>query len=450
MSMNHESSTVDIAKKKAKHLHSILKVRIPDISLGECLNTYARIEGARDWNTLSAALKAHHPTEDNQYKRLGSFIDSALSPIVMQIGSAYGMTVNAPSTYFFAKFDGDENVVHSRPSKELEVTFRPNNLPNTDLSFSIEVTPGGIYVERGEIAFVFPEHAIDIAVNILASKRMPHDLTPSLIRNTKKGEIIYSLILGIEPFFRSTEDGGIYDDKERIESIRRELDETVSKYAKLASAFKRLSEHLGNKKHFSSFETTLWEIFTDTPRFMSASSEFYHATFGDITLTASASKSGPLISGPGGSLNLGVSSIIYCEADGKKPAGYYIAKYGHDFEANIYLKGIAKEDILRITSEFGVPPAYELANDLGIPFEGVKDEYVSFYRSRAFAGLQEWVFKNRGFAKNIRHGAAYIPDWYVRATGQCPLPDSDEELIKEGRATRDSRLIKSSRKSERS
>jgi hypothetical protein len=131
-------------------------------------------------------------------------------------------------------------------------------------------------------------------------------------------------------------------------------------------------------------------------------------------------------------VSLGVSSIIYRSADDKLPDGYYIAKYGNQREPRIYLKGIAKEDIFKITSEFGVPLGFELAQELGMPFEEVKDEYTAFFRSRAFHGLQKWVLKNRSFAKRIHRHSPYLPDWYERATGQRPIPDSDEKLAEEG------------------
>jgi|GEM_PF-2523869 len=442
MSIKQESTPITVAKKKAKHLYSILKVRIPDISLGECLNSYARMEGARDWNTLSAALRTH-TTDESLYKKIGTFIDKTLRPTVMQLGSAYAMDVSAQGSYFVAQRDGDENVVYSRPAKEVDVTFHPKKQTNSDYSFSIEVTPTGISVERGEFVFVFPENGYSIAVSIFSSKRMPYDLTPSLLRNTHKGELIYNLILGIEPFFTSSgASKEIWDAPEEIEHIRRELDETIGKYAKLNEVFQRLSKHWGSKRLVSSFETALWEVFTGTPRYMSVSPEFYRASFGDVILTAFIDKSGPHITGAGGDVNLGACSIIYREADDKMPAGYYVAKYGSHSEPRIYLKGISKEDISKITFEFGVPPDYELAQELGIPIEEVKDEYTAFFRSRAFPGLQDWVSRNRSFAKKIRKNAPYLPDWYERATGLHPIPDSDEELNREGEAVRYPRLRK--------
>jgi hypothetical protein len=446
MSIKQDSSPIDIAKKKAKHLHSILKTRIPDISLGECLNSYARIEGARDWNTFSAALKTQS-TEESPYVKIGTFIDETLLPMMTQIASAHGMGFSAPNAYFVARKDGDESVVHSQASKELEATFQPKNQTNTDYSFSLEVSATGIYQERSDITFVFPEDAYGAAASIFSGKRMPHELTASLLRNIDRGVTTYCLILGIEPFFYTSGVAkGIWDASEKIQYIRQELDETVGKYAKLNIAFQRLSKQLNNKRLLVSFETALWEVFTGTPRYMSASSEFHSASFGDVTLKAHMEKSGPCISGSGGSLNLGVSSIIYREAKDKTPAGYYIAKYGHDFEADIYLKGIAKEDLLKITSEFGVPLEFDLAQELGVPLEKIKDAYTAFFRSRAFLGLQDWVAKNRSFAKQIRRGASYIPDWYERATGRHPVPDSDEELDKERRAIRHFKLRKASRK----
>ena len=443
MSEEENSTPIDVAKKKAKHLHSILKIRIPDVSLAYCLNSYARIEGARDWNTLSAILKAS-ATTGNPYQKLSVFINETLVPMMTQIGTTHGMeVVTSPGAYFMETAYGTDNFANSSPSNKIDVTFRPKDQINTDYTFLIKVASKGIDAWTNEITFNFPEDYSDIPISILAGKRVPLEITPSVLRSTYREEPGFSLILETVPVLESAEeDKAIWDSAERVEYVRKDIDAAIGKYAKLNIAFQSLSKNWTNRKLRSSFETALWEVFTGTPRYMSAPTEFHRASFGDITLTAFADESGPHISGPGGSLYLGVSSIIYCEADKKKQAGYYIAKYGNSGEAIIQLKGIDKEDILRITVEFGVPPGYELAEELGIPFEEVRDEYAAFFRSRAFPGLKEWVARNRSFAKRIRKGAVYIPDWYERATGQSPIPDSDKELIEEGRKIRHSRSSK--------
>ncbi|MBI5634114.1 MAG: hypothetical protein HZA15_11630 [Nitrospirae bacterium] len=293
----------------------------------------------------------------------------------------------------------------------------------------MEVSPGAISAEKAEIVFDFPERFFDIAVSLLSSKRMPYEFTPSLLRSSENGRVKYSLVLDMEGFFHSAgAEKHIWDAAEKIDYVRQKLDESVGKYAKLNAAFKRLAKQWGNKKLVSGFETALWKVFTGTPRFMSASPDFHSASFGDVTLTAYIGKTGPRISGLGGDLNIGPSSIIYLRDDKKKPDGYYIAKYGHAFEADIYLKGVFKEDLVKITAEFGVPLEHELAQSLGLSFDDIPDDYVAFFRSRAFRGLQEWVAQNRSFAKKISKSAKYIPDWYERANGKHPIPALDEEL----------------------
>jgi hypothetical protein len=452
MSINQNSSPIDTAKKKAKHLHSILKVRIPEISLGECLNSYARMEGARDWNTFSATLKKQSAIPGALYQKLDNLIDSTLRPVMMKIGQTHGMDINVSAkTLIIEKKDADNNISSFSPSKKFDVTFQPQKQSNTYYTFQMEISSEEVSAWSNDITFIFPEDHPDIPMSILAGKRVPLEITPRVLRNTDRGQFTFNLILETEPFFEGVRIGKeeIWDFTDRIEYFGKEMDESIRQYSILNIAFQKLSKHWSNKKLQSSFETSLWKVFTGTPRFMSAPTEFHSAPFGDITLAASASEWGPMISGPDGVLNLGVSSIIYCEADKEKPAGYYIAKYGNSHGADIYLKGIVKDDILRITSEFGVPPGYELAEDLGIPIDDIKDEYIAFYRSQAFKGLQDWVSRNRSFAKKIRHGAAYIPDWYERATGQRPVPDSDEELIKEGREVRKNQVRKSGRKEAR-
>jgi len=61
---NKENRHVVQAKKKAKHLHALLKVRIPDCSLGECLDIYSKIQGAKDWNAFRADLNKMVDIED--------------------------------------------------------------------------------------------------------------------------------------------------------------------------------------------------------------------------------------------------------------------------------------------------------------------------------------------------------------------------------------------------
>lgn len=431
MSTREGNTPIDAAKKKAKHLHSILKVRIPDISLSECLNTYARIEGARNWSTFREALISPS-AEENTYKKLGVFMEKTIRPLLAQIGSAHGVKISAPPSYFVANFAGDGNVVNAQPSKTFDVTLQPEGQKNSYYSFNMEVSPGAISVEKAEIVFEIPERFFNTAVSLLSSTKIPGEFTPGLIRSSENGELKYSLVLEIDGLFYSAGAvTNIWDATEKIEYVRQELDETVEKYAKLNVAFQRLAKQWGNKKLVSSFETALWGVLTGTPRYMSASPEFHSASFGDVTLTASVGKSGPYINGPGGSLNLGVSSIIYLEANAKRPAGYYIAKYGNDFEADIYLKGVGKEDLVKITAEFGIPLEYELAQSLGLSFDDIPGDYVAFFRSRAFRGLQDWVAHNRSFAKKISKSAKYIPDWYDRATGERPIPASDEELAKQ-------------------
>lgn len=65
-----ESQLVAEAKEKAKHLHSILKSRIPDVKLGECLNFYARLNGAKDWNILTAKLERENLLQNNRFENL--------------------------------------------------------------------------------------------------------------------------------------------------------------------------------------------------------------------------------------------------------------------------------------------------------------------------------------------------------------------------------------------
>lgn len=426
MSKVQFNSAIEAAKDKAKHLHSILKKRCSDISLSECYNVYARLEGARDWNTLNAVLNGRPAKEESTQKRIEAFWGETIQPMLTQIASANGLDLSTSDSYFLADKDTDESGIYS-PALEVFMELEPKNKKNTFCSFSIKISPRQVYIKKVELIFDFPENLFDFASTVFHSERIPFDLTPSIVRNTEMGKIKNTFILEVGDFSEVTGRAlHIWDSAEKIECIRRDLNEMLRKYSRLIIPFQKLSNQWSNKKVQSSFETAIWETFTGKPRYMSASPEFYRASFGEVILTAVIYESGPYIKGPDGSLPFGASSIIYKAADDSGPAGYYIAKYGHNFEADIYLKGIAKEDILKITSEFGIPPDFKLAQELDF---SVEDEYVAFYRSKAFRRLNNWISKNRSFAKRIRRHASYIPDWYDRAIGQYPIPDSDRELI---------------------
>lgn len=60
-----ELPAITAFKRKANHLKSLLKGRKPAVSYGECLDILSKIEGRKkDWNEMSAALKAQSSLED--------------------------------------------------------------------------------------------------------------------------------------------------------------------------------------------------------------------------------------------------------------------------------------------------------------------------------------------------------------------------------------------------
>lgn len=61
--LSNENRHLLKAKTKAKKLHYLLKKRIPEISLGECYNIYARLENCKDWNTLRIVLMKKSDSE---------------------------------------------------------------------------------------------------------------------------------------------------------------------------------------------------------------------------------------------------------------------------------------------------------------------------------------------------------------------------------------------------
>lgn len=74
-----DSPRLQATKRKVKCLHSLLKLRIPDIKLGECYEIVSKTEGYKDWNTMSAVLNGTRPSPLNA--------ERIVSTVICKLGS---------------------------------------------------------------------------------------------------------------------------------------------------------------------------------------------------------------------------------------------------------------------------------------------------------------------------------------------------------------------------
>ena len=402
-----ENPLVEDAKRKAKHLHSLLKPRVNDIKLGECFNIYAKIQGARDWNVLSAMLKQDNSDPDSTI--IDEFIKDTALPWISSLAAKHNLKVDANVSDIG---DGD-TFGRRKPVRSIPISIVPQWQQNGESyceprlevsSTSIKLSCDGIDIR---INFLFPVEAFALATNLLRSdKTYGGDSEPQVIRCEHQGKTFYIFSINTLDASDSANRGlDIFTDKEMQHYFQKSLDDFLGRFARISKAFTSLSGKWGNKRFIEGFENALWKMNNDEPLYMAASNKFYSKTIAGTPLYAALGSTGPYIAGTGSSVEIGVCSIIYLENDyDKHPAGYYIAKYGDDSQVRIHLKDFTVEDLDKVTAEFGIPRGR------------YSEDETSFYKTPAFNGLRAWMRNNPKYAKRVgRDGGRYLPDWFERA-----------------------------------
>lgn len=406
-SFHAENPLVEEAKRKAKHLHSVLKTRVSDIKLGECLNFYAKMQGAKDWNVLSAMLNQTKPEQDP--KKIDEFIKNTALPWISSLAAKHDMKVDANASDIG---DGD-TFGRLKPVRSIPISIVPLGQQNGESfceSFlevsttSIRLSCNGLFDIR--VNFMFPVEAFSLAAQFLTSdKTYGGDTEPQVTRCQQQGQTFYVFSINTLGVSDSADRGlDIFTDKDVHNYFQKGLDGFLGRYARISKAFSALSGRWGNRRLIEGFESALWKMNNDEPLYMASSNEFYTKTIAGVPLYAALGRTGPYIAGPDGSVEIGVCSIIELEnGNDKQPAGYYIAKYGDDSQVRIFLKDFTVEDLDKVTAGFGIP-------------RGHYADETSFYKTPAFKGLRAWMRGNPKYAKRVgRDGGRYLPDWYERA-----------------------------------
>lgn len=396
-----DSSLIVEAKKKAKHLQSMLSPRLPDIALGDCLNFVSRLERHKDWNSYCAKLKQL----ERERAEVDSYITETALPLIVKTAAKYNMAVEADST----QIEDHQGSFRRAGTRRLPIWIQPidNHCGDTYCECYLEVSITSLLIGTDffnlGLSFVFPEDAFSEVAQVLSSSKISTDEEPRLTRCEIRQKQCYTITVNAGSIRDTTGHGVTISQDPMVQKVLQNgIVRFFTGYDSAVKAFRKLQGRWGNKKLLMDFENALWKMKTNEPSYMATDSNFYSTTIAGQQIRAALGMYDPYIECDNGSVAIGVASIIYNE-DGseKRPVGFYIAKYGSMHDAAIHLKGFSQTDVERVTAEFGVPQGRF----------GERD--TSFFDSPAFVGLCKWAEKNPQYAKRIgRKGGKYLPGWY--------------------------------------
>lgn len=396
------------AKNKAKHLQSILRPRLPDVSHGECLNIISKLESERDWNTYLAKLK-RTCADAGENIEADVFIRGTALSLIVKTASKYSLKVTVDPS----KIENGISPLGNTPTRRLSMRIEPLNVQHgeTYCEPSLDVTTNSLHFLNDwiyvDLNFIFPKEAFSVLTAIFAGNKACIDDEPCITRFESQREQCYMLTVKTNGVTDRADHGkNIVTDPLVLKVFQKGLDRLFAGYCRTAKAYSALYGKWGNKKLVTNFENALWRIHTDDPPYMATSNVFYSTVINGIQLNGYLTSAGPSIGAEDGEVALGVCSIVQLE-DGEenKPGGYYIAKYGDKWQSKIYLKGFSESDIDRVTTKFGIPQGYNPERD------------TTFYHTPAFEQLCTWAGENPQFTKRAsKSGNSYLPDWYEQVT----------------------------------
>jgi hypothetical protein len=417
-----DSPLIVQAKKKAKHLHSILKPQLPEISHGECLNIISKLESARDWNCYLAKLQ-QSGSSGAHCDEVDSYIKKTALPLIVRAAAKHNMKVVIDPT-------GIENgeAMHGRPSpRRISIRIEPQNQKNGEtycesfLNVSMTSLRFGSDWLFVRLNFIFPKEAFSVVAGLLAGDKIHDDAEPQLTRYETQQEQCYMLTVNTSGVSDSVDHGlSILTDPKMLKILQSGFERFFTGYNRAVKAYSAMQGRWGNKRLVTDFENALWKMNRDDPPYMAASNRFYSSTIAGLKFYGALGSAGPCVVGPEGSVEIGVCSIIHLEnGDEEKPTGYYIAKYGDSWQVKIHLKGFSDSDIDKIAAEFGIPRGH------------YSDDLTAFYQTPAFNALCAWAEKNPKYAKRIgRNDGRYLPDWYeqvmARKCGEMLKPTDQD------------------------
>ncbi len=399
-----DSPLIVEAKKKAKHLQSILQPQLPDISLGECLNFLSRLERERDWNTYRAKLKKNI-LDDDHNAEVDGYIKRTALPLIVSTAARHNLQVIADPSRIE---NGKAMRGHLAPRRlPLRIEPRGQQTGDTYCESFLDVSMTSLRIECDPLSislnFVFPKEAFSVVAQLLSGDKVFGDAEPQVLRFESQQTQYYMLTVNTSGISDTADHGlSILTDPVTQRVLQKELDRFFTGYGRAVKTFAALQGRWGNKRLVTDFENSLWKLNNDAPAYMAASNKFYSTTIAGLQLNGILTSEGPHIAGEEGSVAIGVCSIIQLD-DGEegKPAGYYIAKYGDKWQTKIRLTGFTESEVVRVTGAFGIPQGRFPEQD------------TAFYQTPAFEGLCTWSGEHPQFTKRVgRNGGRYLPGWY--------------------------------------
>lgn len=417
-----DSPLIAGAKKKAKHLQSLFKSLLPELTLGECLDYISRLEHQRDWNTYCAKLKGAD-ARGNASQPLDTYIIDTALPLIMTTAAKHHMRVRVDSS---GVHDGNGRYGR-QPSRVVSMTIEPFFTrggvtycrPFFDVSLkSVRFGTGRFFLG---LDFLFPEEAFPVVSQILSGNDRSIGEEPQVMRTEVEQRPAYVLTVNASSVGEiASPDLNIFNDSTVNQSLLKGLDDFFVRYGRVARAYAALQGKWGNKRLVAGFQSALWKMNSNEPPFMAAATTFYTTKIAGLELKGEVTRSGPCIVGGDSSVAIGVCSIIYLhEGEEGKTEGYYIAKYSDKWQTELFLKGFSEREVDRVTAEFGIPRSSESA--------------TSFYQTPAFKGLCSWTEKNPQFAKRVSRSAnIYLPEWYeqvIAQTSECFRKPTKQDFL---------------------
>ncbi|ABA88044.1 hypothetical protein Pcar_0786 [Syntrophotalea carbinolica DSM 2380] len=411
MSIASMSNSLPIvqAKKKAKRLKSFLKPRLPEISLGECLNIISRLENERDWNSYLAKLQQAASTREHGDKA-ENYIKKTILPLIASIAAKHKMNVILDP----AKIENCEATDLQPNRKRISMRIEPiqphgGTYCEPFLDASMTSLRFGCDWTNVKLNFIFPKEAFSVVAKLISGNKICNDAEPQITRFETLQEKQYMLTLNTSGVSDTVDHGlNIQTDQTMLKVLQKGFDRFFVRYCRVINAYMALRGRWGNKKLVTNLENSIWKLNCDDPTYMAVSNYFYSTTIAGLVFHGVLGSAGPYILGEDGSIEIGVCSIIYLEnEDNETPKGYYIAKYGDSWQTSIYLKGFNESDINTLTAEFGIPRGR------------FPEKETSFYQTSAFDALCDWTVKNPLYAKRVgRDEGRYLPDWYEKVVAR--------------------------------
>lgn len=407
-----DSPLVLQAKKKAKHLQSILRLMLPEIKHTQCLHIISKLERERDWNTYLAKLNkddaativSSGPCEGSTGSHRDKLLRSRFLPIITETAVKYGMGISVQENFSGVGVPSGLGAGADR----IEITIEPLGAQGTvSCDGFLEVTDSRVLLfsrDRFYLAvnLLFPKQALPLLTSILSSPKLASEAEPQLTRVESAGVDAFLFTVNTSAISDIANRGfTIENDPGLLPAFQRSLEKFLTSFKKVTRAYLALQGKWGNNRLALDLENALWRLGSDEPPYMATSGVFYVTTIAGLSVSCVLGHSGPYVLAGEGSVEIGVCSIIHLPNgyEGSAP-GYYVAKYGDAWQARIHLPGFTEEDIDQLTAEIGIPKGRFAERD------------TRFLESRAFRALQKWAKDNPKFVKRIaKSGERYLPGW---------------------------------------